>query len=107
MPIDYSRYPPDWFSRIRPAVLKRAKNCCEFCGVKNYAIIDRGGKVGKIKIVLTIAHLDHDPENWKVSLKRLRALCQKCHIRYDRAKHKDQMSFVELKDGSDETNDNN
>jgi len=104
MPVDYGRYPDDWFSRIRPAVLKRAKHCCEFCGVKNYEMVDRGSDVGIIKIVLTIAHLDHDPENWEVSLDRLRALCQKCHIRYDRGKHKDQTSFVELIDGTAEEN---
>ena len=36
-----------------------------------------------IIIVLTIAHLDHDPENHNVSMDRLRALCQKCHNKYD------------------------
>ena len=35
------------------------------------------------KIVLTIAHLDHDEENWNISYDRLAALCQRCHLRYD------------------------
>lgn len=35
MPINYSRYPADWKTRIVPEVLKRANNCCEFCGLNN------------------------------------------------------------------------
>lgn len=38
-----------------------------------------------VRIVLTIAHLDHTPENCDPS--NLRALCQRCHNRYD-AKHR-------------------
>ena len=103
MPIDYSKYPPNWKTQIRPAILERANNCCEECGVKNYAIGWRDeegrfieaegtlqedtfhieGQIKIFKIVLTVAHLDHDPENWDVSLDRLKALCQKCHINYD------------------------
>lgn len=76
MPIDYKRYPPDWKQR-RARILARAGNCCERCGVANYS--NRAG----VKIVLTIAHLDHDETNWGVSDERLQALCQRCHIRYD------------------------
>lgn len=49
---------------------------------------------GFVKIVLTIAHLDHDEENNEVSDDRLQALCQRCHLKYDatekarRKKHK-------------------
>ena len=35
------------------------------------------------EVVLTIAHLDHDEENWQVKDERLQALCQKCHLTYD------------------------
>lgn len=38
-----------------------------------------------IVIVLTIAHLDHVPEN--CDLDNLRALCQKCHLTYDHEHH--------------------
>jgi len=38
MPIDYSLYPKDWKTRIRPDILKRADNKCEKCGVANYAV---------------------------------------------------------------------
>jgi len=34
-----------------------------------------------IKVILTIAHLDHDPGN--NSRNNLQALCQRCHNRYD------------------------
>ena len=38
-----------------------------------------------IECLLTIAHLDHTPEN--CDYRNLRALCQKCHNTYD-AKHR-------------------
>lgn len=37
-----------------------------------------------IRIVLTVAHLDHTPEN--CADENLKALCQRCHLTYD-AKH--------------------
>ncbi|MCE7039271.1 hypothetical protein [Dyadobacter sp. CY312] len=114
MPIDYSRYPPGWKKEIVPAVLKRANNKCECCGLENgstaYSIKldvkDDNGRYKKrtiwfrskedaerecdpyyevkpVKVVLTVAHLDHDETNWDVSLDRLKAMCQLCHLRYD------------------------
>lgn len=72
-------YPANWKSEIRPRILKRADNKCEFihCRAEN-------GKPHPItgsKVVLTIAHMDnklvdHSDEN-------LKALCQRCHNRYD------------------------
>ncbi len=108
MPMNYKEYPANWKTEIRPAVLSRANNCCEFCGVKNHSIIHRFGKGvndweywpegmdseswnvdGKksTKIILTIAHLDHDKLNHDVKLDRLKALCQKCHLTYDMKHH--------------------
>lgn len=37
-------------------------------------------------VVLTIAHLDHVPEN--CAPENLRAWCQRCHLRYDAEHHK-------------------
>jgi len=79
-----SRYPADW-KDIRQRILERANNCCEFCGVENHSMRWNGKKF--IKIVLTIAHLDHTPEN--CTDENLRALCQKCHLTYDAKFHAD------------------
>lgn len=40
-------------------------------------------KVKTVRVVLTVAHLDHDEENHNVSDDRLKALCQYCHLNYD------------------------
>ena len=37
------------------------------------------------RVVLTVAHLDHQPENCADG--NLRAMCQACHLRYDREHH--------------------
>ena len=37
-------------------------------------------------VVLTIAHLDHVPEN--CAPENLRAWCQRCHLRYDQQQHR-------------------
>ncbi len=38
---------------------------------------------GAVRVVLTVAHLDHDAENWDVKDERLMAMCQHCHLNYD------------------------
>lgn len=40
-----------------------------------------------VDIVLTVAHLDHTPEN--CAPENLRAWCQQCHLRYDEKHHKE------------------
>ena len=86
MPIRKSnrtRYPADWDSRIRPMILERAGHCCEGsplypdCRAVNY----QPHPVTGSRVVLTIAHLDHTPENCDPA--NLRAWCQRCHITYD------------------------
>ena len=42
MPIDYKKYPYNWATEIRPAILNRANNCCEVCKVLNKTIVCRG-----------------------------------------------------------------
>ena len=106
MPIDYKEYHPDWKTKIRPDILQRDNNCCKFCGVKNLSIIHRTGKgindwvywpegmeseawtldgLKSTKVVLTIAHLDHDKTNNEYD--NLAALCQKCHLGIDLKHH--------------------
>ena len=84
-PENKCRYPKNW-KEIRQQILQRAHDCCEFCGRKNHSIVpNQQGKM--IKVVLTIAHLNHTPEDCRPE--NLRALCQACHNRYD-AKHRAQ-----------------
>lgn len=85
MPInDKSRYPRDW-PAIRRRILARAGNRCEGsprypdCRAANHLPHPVTGS----RVVLTIAHLDHDPENNDPH--NLRALCQKCHNTHDAA----------------------
>ena len=102
MPVDMTRYPPNWFTEIRPGILARAgemrDNCgriilqearCERCGAINHSQVQRKGKAKLSTIVLTIAHLlDPDPMNCDPS--NLLALCQRCHNTMDapmRAEH--------------------
>ena len=72
---------PEWL-RIREQALIRAAYKCESCGVPNHTY-RQGYKGDPIKIVLTVAHLDHNPRNnvWT----NLKVLCQKCHNLTDQA----------------------
>lgn len=80
MPIDYKQYHPKW-SLIRRLILKRADNRCEWCGIENYS----PHPLNSYKIVLTIAHIDHDKSNNRFD--NLAALCQACHLNHDRQQH--------------------
>ncbi len=105
MPISASRaelYPADW-SAISARIREWAGDRCEWCGAPNGAtvyrdefgqwhvestdeatILRQAGRRG-VRIVLTVAHLDHDPRNCDDA--NLAALCQQCHLRYDAQEH--------------------
>lgn len=117
MSIDYSKYPANWKTEIRPRILARAANRCERCGVKNNIHIIRSAENGArfieldaegdymidgeyikmseepsefadsalTRVVLTIAHLDHDITHNDDS--NLMALCQRCHLLHDGKMH--------------------
>lgn len=70
------RYPQDW-GAISKAIRERACQRCEACSAENY----KPHPVTGSKVVLTVAHLDHQPENCDPA--NLRAWCQRCHNRYD------------------------
>lgn len=82
-PENRARYPANWRTEIRPAILARAGNRCEGspaypdCRVVNGEVHPVTGS----RVVLTVAHLDHTPENCAPG--NLRAWCQRCHITYD------------------------
>lgn len=87
-PENRKRYPKNW-KEIRASILERAEHKCEGspgfypdCRVKNYDLHPVTGS----KVVLTIAHLDHTPENCDGS--NLKAMCQRCHLTYDAEHHK-------------------
>jgi len=114
-PSEKARYPKEW-PEISRQVRDAAGHRCEFCGVENYALgawigdkwhtahpkgtgLRDNPRRGEMfpcyhgesvvwatvrRIVLTVAHLDHTPEN--CDRDNLKALCQRCHLRYD-AKH--------------------
>jgi len=65
------------FDQISRSIRQRAGNCCEGCGAGNGLAHPITGS----KVVLTVAHLDHTPENCDPS--NLKAWCQKCHNSYD------------------------
>ena len=75
------RYPPNWEQISMHIRFVRANNKCEFCGARNYALHPETNK----RVVLSVAHLDHQPENNDFS--NLKALCQRCHLRYDARHH--------------------
>ena len=111
-PENKARYPKDW-KAIRERILEHGGYACEQCGALNHAIgyrrpdgifmmtsfneklamiwpsrhslVPKPEWAKEIEIVLTIAHLDHTPEN--CAPENLRALCQKCHLAYDHEHH--------------------
>lgn len=87
MPIDYTLYPSNWRSEIRPRILERAGNACE--GSPRYprcrAVNSQPHPITGSTVVLTIAHLDHDLANNADS--NLAALCQRCHLTHDAQQH--------------------
>lgn len=110
MPCDYSKYPKDW-KEIRAHILEREFNCCKICKALNNAkgardrfgdfiydwqINGMGSNAGEhhfglsipkiIKIVLTVAHLNHDVKD--NSDENLAALCQLHHLRHDIEHHR-------------------
>ena len=55
---------------------------------RSHRCIERNGrpaKYAKGKIILTVAHLDHNEQNCDDD--NLKAMCQRCHLRYDRSQH--------------------
>lgn len=85
-PENRHRYSKNW-REIRAAVLRRANNRCEGsplypnCRARNYEPHPETRSV----VILTIAHMDHTPENNDFT--NLRALCQRCHLAHDLKLH--------------------
>ena len=106
MPVDYSRYPKDW-KAISERIRERSGGQCECMGECGLHRTNPGprrccemnghpAKWAKGKVVLTVAHLGVDyPDGRKgdphdkldVRDENLKALCQRCHLRYDVKEH--------------------
>ena len=75
--------PPKVWRALRATVLDLAGNACE--GSPLYpACRARNGEPHPVtgsRVVLTIAHMDHNPSNNDLS--NLKAWCQRCHNAYD------------------------
>jgi hypothetical protein len=109
-PENVGRYPAEWGAISWAIRWLRALGQCEChgeCSVPNDKRIGwlrltwadlsafHGGRCSAVNgeanpvtgstVVLTVAHLDHTPEN--VHPANLRAMCQGCHLRYDRDHH--------------------
>jgi hypothetical protein len=86
-PENKARYPRNW-AEIRAHIMERSGGRCECegeCGQQHHGrCLERHGRAAysfRGKVVITIAHLDHTPENCDDD--NLRAMCQRCHNRYD------------------------
>jgi len=99
-PENKARYPKDWREISDSIRFDRAASMCECdgrCGrdtcrgrlsINGHRCAARHGAITPItrsKIILTVAHLDHTPENCDPA--NLMAMCQGCHLAYDRDHH--------------------
>ena len=107
------------YKAARERIVARAKNKCEQCGKRNHRRVharylmgrmwwsysatvwrDQHGKKNvppraarhtRVKVVCTMAHLDHNPANNADD--NLKLLCQWCHLNYDKQHHKETRSI--------------
>ncbi len=84
-------YPSDW-REISLRIRERATGRCECvgqCGLHHERRCEeRHGELAKWargRVVLTAAHLNHIPADCRDE--NLRAMCQRCHLRYDQRMH--------------------
>lgn len=116
MPVDWSRYPPNWKTEIVPRIRARSGDKCEWCGAPNHTyilrlpgtrqwdlapeglIIDELVDIGYrlTLVILTTAHLgtphpDGTPgdkhDKHDNRDENLAHLCQRCHLLYDLDDH--------------------
>lgn len=99
-PENVDRYPDDWAlisARIRFVRAGARCECDGRCGSRDGHLWNPIGEfrcvahhmnphpVTGSKVILTVAHLDHQPEN--CADENLMAMCQRCHLAYDRDHH--------------------
>lgn len=85
-PDQKERYPEDW-----PAISRRIRDEAGNSCVGSPAYPDCRAENGKPHpvtgsiVVLTVAHLNHTPEDCRDE--NLRCWCQRCHLTYDKPEH--------------------
>lgn len=115
-PENRGRYPDDWRATSDRIRLERAGRMCECSGqcgndhrgddpagaweawLQDPTLAEPETSIGRChaihllphpvtgsKVVLTVAHLDHQPEHCEDD--NLLAMCQRCHLSYDRDHH--------------------
>ena len=85
-PENRAKYPANWKALSYEIRVVRARHRCEFItydGKRCTAVDGKPHPHTGALVVLTTAHLDHDPRNNDAA--NLRAACQCCQNRYDRA----------------------
>lgn len=93
-----ARYPDNWKAISYRIRFDRAKGRCECegeCGLHRTTpgprrcteIHGQPATWAKGKVVLTVAHLNHEPSD--CADENLRAMCQRCHLRYDVDHHRE------------------
>jgi len=116
-PENKTRYPVNW-RFIRVGILWRADQRCEGspaypdCRAKNYEPHPDTGS----RVILTIAHMDHTPENCDglddlpcvpfdvamlalipdIEKSNLRAWCQRCHLNFDAKFHRNNAALTRM-----------
>ena len=111
MPFDRTKYPKSW-REISLEVRKRSGGQCECvgeCGLHDgrdlleptaHRCVERNGDAAKFargKVILTVAHLNHKPMDVRRS--NLKAMCQRCHLRYDAKLHAVNAATTRLREG--------
>ena len=100
-PENRDRYPDDWKAISNRIRFVRARARCECRGECGHdhdpygaglrtdyrcrAVHMNPHPVTGSNVILTVAHLDHQPEH--CDDRNLRAMCQRCHLAYDRDHH--------------------
>ena len=96
-PENRHRYPPDWPEISHRIRFERAAGRCECTGEcgRPRGHLDGDGRCRNThggsahgtgtRVVLTVAHLNHTPEDCRDI--NLRAMCQGCHLHYDTEHH--------------------
>lgn len=99
MPIDYSKYPPNWKTEIVPRILARENNQCGNCGVDNsarlWSVPLKLREHGKYKVKRIWVSSDSDMQRLRLlavnstgcRIKRITVVLTIAHLDHDELNH--------------------